>query len=404
MAVRSGIAVAKILLLPASLAFAGAAFVNAASEAEILSVGPGVSQRLGVDAKMAAALVDRGFRTEIASRQPASGDFPRLSDALIVNAREVFAVDPLDVPALRTIALGNVLQDDGESARQMMRLAAQLSKRDAISDLWLAQDYGRTDDVPEMVASFDNALRTNVRAREYAMKPLVDALGQENSHLPVGRLLAKNPEWERAFWAEFVRNSSALQNSALFFRVNSFTIEKVPSVVRPQLYNNLKHSGQFDELYALAETDPRARSAAENLMAGRFDLADEGSPLSWVMQSTGNYAAYIQESSGQLQIDARSGSFGTAAERTIRLNRESRLTLRMADAVPDNAGVQLAVICAGARAQTIAQIRLGPGETAGTAIVRADRCRFANLELSFAADPGRRDVLIRVASIALREI
>lgn len=427
----------RLLLVPVGLALATLAFAHAASENGWLALGPGFFGRSGIDAHAMGEIAERGFRAETmaardevfaelepgqaaalardpaaleqflqARRAAASSDltneFPRVSNELLAVARLTYAADPLDVPALRTIALGRVVHEDPEKARRIMRLAARLSKRDDVTDLWLAQDYGRLGEMKNMLAAFDHALRTSMRAREAAIGPVVGLAASPESRAALGDLLKRQPDWEDAFWSRFSRDPLALANTEAFFIDSGLSIELVPEPFRQRLYANLKRGGHFEALYRLAALDPAAGTQA--LSAGKFIAADGANPLGWDLRSRGDFAARVHDTTGELQIDARAGSFGVAADRVVRLGGGYELTIRMAEPVPDNADLELALICLGPNEAELATISLASGSDGGEARVSAGTCEFANLEVSFEVDPGRRASLIRIASIALRPV
>jgi len=392
---------ARVAILPAALAIAGAAFVHAASEIGIFSLGPGTSGRLGLDAQIAAAAVDQGLRAELARLESAQAEFPRLSDSLISSARDSFAADPLEVTSLRTIALGSVLQEDEERGRRVMQLVAQISRRDVITTMWLAQDYGRAGNTDAMMASFDHALRTSSSAQEFAMKPLVEALASEESYAPLGKLLAERPEWERAFWREFSFNPVAIANAASFLESISITADRIPQVDRRLLYTNLKRSRQFDALYRIAALDREAQASTRDLAAGQFVTSDDGNPLAWTPHSEGRFATRVLEKTGELQIDAQSGSFGVAADRIVRLGEAHRVEVDMAAPVPDNAVVSLVVRCADEAKRELVRVQISSRGRGGEATFNANGCEYASLELSFNVETGRRDALFNISSITL---
>jgi hypothetical protein len=392
---------ARIVLLPVGLGIAAASMVHAASEALPGALGS-ASMTTSLNGQALTEIADRGFGAEMAARtSEGQADLPRLSDSLLTLARNAFAVDPLEVSTIRTIAIGGVRHDDPERARQVMRLAAQLSKRDSVTDLWLAQDYAQAGDVGAMTASFDQALRTSVRARESAMTPLVNMLANEDSYAPLGELIERRPEWEADFWQTFVRNPIALQHSARFFEQTRLPIDRLTPDDRQRLYTNLKASAQYETLFSLARFDPAAKASPEHLAAGKFDTTGQGDPLGWTTHSEGDYAADVHAASGELRIDARSGSFGIAADRLFRLDRGYRLAIRMAEPVPANATVELAAVCGDGEGTRLARIVLAPGAQAGDGTVAAGACAFADLQLSFTVKPGRQDALLRVASISM---
>ncbi len=395
----------RLALLPVILVIAAAAFVHAASQNEAFALGGDPSDRLGLDAHIATALVDAGFRVEMASRQ-AEGqeELPRLSDSLIRLARQSFANDPLAVSSLRTLALGSVVQEDEERARRLMHVVARMSKRDSISDLWLAQDYGRSGDVEAMIASLDHALRTSVRARDLAMKPMVNALASDESYKQIGGLLAQRPEWETVFWREFVRNPVAVARAADFFAASGVPLDQLEPQERRAFYVKLRREGQFDALYRLAALDSEADAGARALAAGKFATAEQGYPLGWTLQARGSFAARVHSGTGELQIDARSGAFGEAADRLIRGDQNYRLKVNMAEAMPDNAAIEVTVRCATGSARELVRVPVGPGRLAEAVEFSAQACPFAILALSFNVASGRRDALIRVASIVLEPV
>lgn len=389
---------ARLALIPAGLVIAAASFVHAASEA--LPGAPGSdSIAESLNGQALTQLVDRGFGIEM-SRQTTPGQLPQLSPTLLALAHKAYAVDPLEVSTIRTIGLGELLHKDKDRAREVMRLAAQISKRDSVTDLWLAQDYAQNNQIDGMTASFDQALRTSVRARESAMTPLVNMLANEDSYVPLGKLLDKRPEWEIDFWQEFVRNPVALQNSARFFARTGLPVDRLDSDARQRLYSNLKKSAQYETLFALASLDPTAKSDANSLAEGKFDTATD--PLGWSPHSEGDYASDANAASGELRIDARAGAFGVAADRIFRLDRPYQLSIRMAEAVPANATVELAAVCGNSERTKIARIVLAPGAREGAAAVPAGACAFADLQLSFTVNQGRQDAFIRVAGVSLR--
>lgn len=382
------------------LAIAFAAFVHAASETERFPVGQNPPDRLGLDAHIAGAWVDAGFRSEMAKNGQSQNQFPRMPEELIDLARRSYAVDPLEASLLRTIALGDVLQVDKQRADRLMRLAAEISKRDSITNLWLAQDYGRAGDVEAMIGAFDAALRTNVRAREFAMKPVVEALGSPESYASFAELLAKRPEWEWEFWREFARNPVGNANAVGFFRETGISVNQIPNDLRRNLYVNLKRSQNYQALNDLAALDSDARSGLQDLRDGKFVSIDSGNPLGWALYSRGNFAARLVGATRELQIDARSGSFAVAADRPARGGGRQRVTVGMAEPVPPNVGLELAVRCADSTRRKLAIVALETGDSGGQADFSSN-CDFVILELSFESEPGRQDALIRVASIAL---
>jgi hypothetical protein len=365
---------------------------------------PRSSGLYGLDAHALSQEVDRQFRTELLRAQEEGQDgFALLSPATISLARASYAISPLDAASLRTIALGNILERDPRRARQIMRLIPRISKRDNMTDLWLAQDYGRLGDIDAMTASLDRALRTSPRLRDSVTKPLVETLASEDSYKTIGKLLARRPEWESAFWHEFTRNSVGIAHAASFFAATGIPLSRLSDPDRRNLYANLRRAGEIDALAQLAMMEPTARKSAAALAEGKFVTSMNDYALGWNLRSNGDASAQIQRTTGELQIDAQAGAFGLAADRIVPIQNRATLSLRMAAPIPIDTNLKVSVSCAEGEKQELASLSLRPGDTSGEMPFSSNGCVFANLQISFAVEPGRGNALIRIARVALRD-
>lgn len=394
--------VLRALIVLAGFVGAWLAFANAVAEvgAPRAAAFPFAGDSLKANAL--SEIVSGGF-AEAMERSEAQlqSDLPRLPEPLVELARRSYSVDPLEVSTLRTLALGSVLHGDPQRARELMRIAARISKRDSVTNLWLAQDYAQLGDLDQMLASFDHALRTSGRVRAFAMKPFVETLASEASYRPIGELLSHNPDWEAEFWREFVRNPVSVDKAAAFFANSGIPVDRLADWDRNMLYANLKRMGLFESLYRLSELETRDDAGIQALAAGEFLTTEQGYPLGWTLYSRGNASAQVRKTGG-LQIDARAGSFGTAADRVARVAGSDELRLVMAEPVPGNARLDLEAQCVDGSNRDLGTIVLGPGEREGELLVPDDACSFASFKLSFAVQPGRRDALIRIAGVELR--
>lgn len=396
---------ARIAVVPAGLLIAFLAFVNAASGVGALPFAEmGHAGWFGLNGHVLSLLADSGFKEELTRHEAEvrRGRLPRLSDRLIATARAAYAVNPLDAAALRTIALGNLLQTDKNRARQLMRTAAQISKRDSMIDLWLAQDYGELGDTDAMLASFDHALRTSASVRATTMKPVVETLADPASFAPLGKLLKLHPEWEDSFWREFVSNPVGIAHSAAFLTSSGIPLGNVPDGLRKILYTNLKRANEFNVLFSLAALDRDITASAKALTAGRFVTVDQGDPLGWTLYSKGTAAARVISDPGVLEIDAQPGSFGTAAERTVKFGGAETLAISLAEPMPDNARLTLTAECADETKTRLAEIRLENGGKDGRLSVAPGNCGYGTLRLTFAVEEGRSAALLHVTGITLR--
>ena len=427
----------RLLLIPVALTLAVLSFAHAASETGRAVFPPGFFGRSGIDSHIVGEVVDRAFKAEMTALQsealakqgeisaddlaalaedpvalqrfieerqrsgaPATGEeYPRISADLLRLARLSYASDPLNAATLRTIALGYVQHEDPDRARRLMQLASSLSKRDNITNLWLAQDYGQRGDIEQMLNSFDHALRTSRGAREGAMGLVVGSLSSVESHMLLGDLLRRRPDWEDAFWAEFSRNPVALTNASAFFKNSGIPLQQIPEQRRPTLYANLKRSGLYGTLFELTPVDSKTGIGNQSSNAIGFGSADELNPLGWTFHSRGTFSTALHRSTDELQIDARAGAFGLAADRVMRAGRDFEMSVRMAEPVPQGVELVLSAACVDGQKQELASVLLSSGEKDGRETVPARGCDFLSLELSFEVEQGRRNPLIRIASI-----
>lgn len=393
--------IARLFLVAAGMAMAALAHIHAGSETGARAAVNGFLARTSVNAEALSRSVSGAFLAEMRETPTAQqGGLPRISDSLAGLARASFAVDPLEVSTVRSFALGKVYHDSPDQARQLMRVAARISKRDEMTNLWLARDYGELGDTEAMTASFDHVLRTSMRARASVMRSVVDLVEHRDSHQVLGELIARDPEWEPVFWIEFARSPIALRNAARFFRDSALDIRRMPDTQRAVLYANLKRAGELETLYLLANLDSRRPADGPESREPRFPTTEGGDPLGWTLHSSGTFAARVDQRSDELEIDARAGAFGVAADRVVQVEPSAALVLRMSEPVPNAASVEAAVSCPGADDRPVARVSLGPGEEAARMPVAA-ACRYASLTLSFTLDVGQREALLRVADVSL---
>ena len=101
--------------------------------------------------------------------------------------------------AMRTIALGYALQDNIAKARPAFRVAGQLSKRDAPTNIWLIEDAVQRDSVPDALALFDRSLRVEDNLRPVLFPVLASALSDPVIAKAAVPIFEARPVWARFF-------------------------------------------------------------------------------------------------------------------------------------------------------------------------------------------------------------
>jgi hypothetical protein len=233
------------------------------------------------------------------------------------------------------------------------------------------------------------------------MPYMVNLARYPDGYPAIGRLLARKPGWESDFWDEFVKNPASLEYAAAFFANGTTSIDRLSDIQRTTLYENLRGSGNLAALYALADIVGRGSGTTDDPTARTFPTADDGDPVGWALHSSGNYSVSVNNSSGDLEIDARAGSFGLAANRPVLMATANTLAIRLSEPVPDGSRLEVAVVCPGADRSDSLRIVLAAGqETGGTAFSHPG-CDYASLEIHFSAAAGRREVTFRIDEVSI---
>ncbi|MGV3554636.1 MAG: hypothetical protein ACO1OD_05225 [Croceibacterium sp.] len=373
--------------------------ISASAYAEALSL----QYRLELVARQAEALEAAGEQPSdqmaVASAQATSAQLPAasLSAKMRSRAEHAFQLDPLEATTLRIIALGAILPRDEERGRAALEVAFGLNKRDIFTSMWLADFALRSGDIDGAMEKFDAALRTSGTARRLVMKPLVNLLQSPAADEPLAALLRDNPDWEEDFWREYMQNPVALRNSVRFLSTPGVGFERLDPAQQALLLRQLRNRQAYDDVIALGQLD----AASEASFFGP-DTASEPDPLGWRLNSQGGFASYWVPQSGKMQLSAQPGTFGTVAERIVRIDGRKDLYVALESSVPPDMEISARILCADDSSRELAILRLRPGETEGSAVVGAGPdCRYGRLELRFDNQANRRSALLEIAKVSL---
>src|SRR5690606_15807376 len=113
------------------------------------------------------------------------------------------------------------------------------------------------------------------------------------------------------------------------------SVSRLEPSIRRRLFSNLEDAGRYEAIFELAALSSTASDSVASA-SGSFVQKKDDDPLGWALYSEGNFATLVHPRSGNLQIDARAGSFGLAAERLVRLADENSITMQMASPIPEN--------------------------------------------------------------------
>ena len=389
-----------IVIGAGALALATASLIHASSEVHEVRSPFLELPRTSLTAQAVERLAHYGMRSQL---DPQTGRVAGEMDVLIVDAaRDSFAVDPLAVSSIRTLAYAMDGEGQTGEAARLLGLASQLSQRDLLTNLWLAQNAIQQNDVDGTIGYLDNALSTNLSVRDRIMAPLLNLMNVEGGQEGIALILRDRPIWEPDFWEAFSKSEPAAPFAVSFLRDSGLGLDRMSEKQKGQLYSLLRRTERYGDLYALAELDSSASPDDSALRSGSFNEAEGANLFGWQLVSTGNFSARIPRGGSDLVIDARANSLGSAATRIFRTDRDGTLRIAMRSAVPDDTTVRLDADClGGARAgQELASIELETGEQQGSAAIASQGCDFARLDLRFTVGNVVLPTEISVRSIA----
>lgn len=393
------------LLALGSVAIAVAAFVQAGAEAFPLQSAVSMDVRNSLTATAQADLAEKLQRAELATMGEAALTGEGLSPPskeLDARVRAAYRVNPREASVMRSVAMALVLPKDAEAGREAMRLVSDASKRDSLTDLWLALDYAKQGELEQSLSMFDYALRSSNATRQLAMIPLMSLLENPESHAPIGRLLAKQPDWAWDFWIAFSDNPIAMANAADFIKAGGVSPADTDPRLRDRLYVRLRSSGEESQLFELAMQDSQARELIEAQRAGDLSNWQEDSPFAWQVRSDGNFLASVEPKSNEIRIEAEARSLDTAGLLILPLEGEDRLFIRAEYEMPEGVSARITAQCPveSGRLQLVSLPLSSSSTSATSPVFDASACQFLDIALSFDASQANRRSTITMKKIA----
>lgn len=252
--------------------------------------------------------------------------------ALTETARAALTAEPTAVAAIRVLAQAEAAAGRPDRARRLMRLAASVTKRDTLVNMWLIEDYNRTGEIAPALAVYDQTLRTLGEGRGPVLTAMASALADPRLIQPYFRLLRQAPPWADSFWHVAAQTPAALENAARLRMLIARARIAVPRDKDKMMLSALVDQRRFETGFRLFDAI-RPPGAADGGFVNNADFsrASAYQPFDWRLTSAGALGAAIDPRAGTLQISAISrGGLGViAAEQIVRLP-PGRYSLRAA--------------------------------------------------------------------------
>jgi hypothetical protein len=236
-------------------------------------------------------------------------------------ARQAFAREPLAADALEVLALDANARGRKKAADALFADVHQLTKRNAMADLWLARRAAENRNMPAALTHFDELLRSSPAVREPILQQVAMATRDSRFREGMARLLASSPVWSPDFW----RVASAIPTAA-------------PSVAQLRIGlvgKGLQFDPESDKALALGLLDQhqfgiaevlyrkisgRPASANEKVRNPRFDHQSILPPIDWMTYSVGDFGSGIVPRSGRMYLSAVASPGGGVAREWVSLD------------------------------------------------------------------------------------
>lgn len=322
--------------------------------------------------------------------------------------------EPMDGAALRNLALlAAGAGEDGE-ARDLLLLAERLSRRDARTNLLLAQGFAREGDLPATVQRIDQALRSSTAARREVLPLLYQMLQQPGAEIVLADLLAGEVNWEGAFWADAASHRPALAQLAAL-RIARAEAGFVSSLRDDRhLLDALVAERQFAPAQALSEVlhgaphDQRGALHDQSgaLRNGDFAHAPKIGAFDWDLRFDSGMSSDILTGPGQLRVQTFGGGGGLAARQLVALEQQLyRLDLQASEwDRRDAEALSIRLSCAERVGEGgVEDLRIAiPAARTSANFVKPDAgCIYHWLDIVVAAQADRRENELLVDFVAL---
>lgn len=253
-------------------------------------------------------------------------------------ALRALEMEPTSASAVRTLAYHRHISGDGGQARELMRHAFSMNRRDPMTNLWLIEDYSRAGDVETTLLLYDATLRSTGEGRGVLLTTMAKALENDLLIEPFYLMLRQEPPWGPAFLRQAAQTAPSLENAAALRVRLAKDNTVIPREIDELLLGALVERGSLALAsdVALSVNGPR-RDSNSLVRNGDFASGPGLPPFDWRLISSGDAGAGVNAKAGILEISAIGGADEIVAEQLVRLapgNHELRAGIKTRQGVP----------------------------------------------------------------------
>lgn len=256
------------------------------------------------------------------------------------DAKMSLRLQPINAPALRTLALTRQAQGNSKNAMRLMQLSQRVSRRDILTQLWLMQDAVKRDDIHSAMGHIDTALTTHVEIGETVFPVLQDALADQRIVGELATFIRQDRQWLRAFLSFANESNKNPEQLAKAVRLAG----GLPAAgdyrdFETDLIWSLSKAGKAGSIPSLLASLKRATPT--DLSDGRMSsktLDPRWGPFSWTASSDPDVSSAINEDN-QVAVRAAPMRTGMVLQRLLALREgqyrlDARARIESPEALP----------------------------------------------------------------------
>lgn len=230
--------------------------------------------------------------------------------------------DLLNAKAVRLLAASDLADSNSSGFKKLIRLAEDLSRREFMTQIYLVQEAARENDVPEALAHFDIALKTNRSGAELVYAILTPLLSDSKIQSGLKPFIQDQAVWVQPFFAHATNNGKDPASIAeTLIQAGGLKFDPVYPFIQGNVVNRLILENKFQmarEFYLKgADGDP---AALESIDFGSANTESRFAPISWRLASSPTVAASFEgQAEKNLRIEAGPEAAEIAANKIIYL-------------------------------------------------------------------------------------
>lgn len=216
------------------------------------------------------------------------------------HAWKALAREPVNIPAVRAIALSEDMQHRPGAAGRLFAYAEELSRRDLATQLWMIEALVAKGDIDGTLIHYDRALRTRKEAEPLLLPILVSAMATPETRAPIGRLLATRPQWWPRYVEQALADPSTIDTLPLIFaRLRVSPMDEQGRGFLSTGIASLIRAGRFSEALTVYRTAMSATTKEQALLRdGSFERDPLLPPFDWQLADGDVVSALIQARPG----------------------------------------------------------------------------------------------------------